>query len=67
MSIMRKTGSERWTIVEGEGFSTLRELDRGFEGVDFFPEGEDALLLLGEVDGCHGGMPAPPSVLSVEG
>ncbi|EPY28156.1 hypothetical protein STCU_05273 [Strigomonas culicis] len=50
MTVVGETGGERRTVIEGVRLPALRELDRGLEGILFFPHCEDLLFHLGEVE-----------------
>lgn len=50
MSVVRKTGGERRSIVERVLWSTLRELQTRPERIDLLPESEDLLFFLREVE-----------------
>ncbi len=53
---MRHARGERRAIVEGVRLLAFGELQLAVEGVDGVPEGQDALLFLGKVDGHCDGM-----------
>lgn len=49
VTVVRHSSGEGWAIVESEGWFVLGAFKLLVEGIDLFPVGEDALLLLWEV------------------
>ena len=49
VAVVGQPGCEGWPVVESEGWLIFGEFQLLVERVDFFPESENLLLLLGEV------------------
>ena len=49
VAVVGHASGERGAVVEGEGGLVFGQLELLVEGVDFLPEGEDALLFVGEI------------------